>query len=225
MTAPSPREGSPSGSFSGTSDATSFAVTLAPHDVGDTLFVFIASDGTGAVLSCTGWTQVGAANSTTSKGHLFRRDTVAASNAEANPTFISTASEQYGAIAYLVPGAGLLNLQYAVTSGSSGTPDAANLSITGGPLDCLLVVFYAFDGNVGMSAAPTGYSTPLIAKNSNSTGATAITAFRTATSISSENPDAASSTSEQFAVFTIAIYETPPAPAPARGGTMPMMGV
>jgi hypothetical protein len=226
MAAPSPRGGTALGTASGTSDATSFAVTLQTHAAGDTLFVFIASDGNSAVLSCTGWTLIGAANSTTSKGHLFRRDTVAASSSEPNPTFISTVSEQFAAMAYSVPGSALLNIEYAASSGSSAAADAPNLAPSAGSQDYLFIVFYAFDNaTVGMSAGPTGYSTPVIVGNAVATGATAITAYKETTATSSDNPSAATNTSEQWAAFTIAVFETPAPPPPSSGGTGLMMGL
>jgi hypothetical protein len=227
MTSPTPR--AVLGTASATTDSTSFTVNLPTHAAGDTLFVFISSDGTGAVLSCAGWELLAVWGSTTSKGHLFRRATVAASNAETNPVFTSTVAEQYAAIAYSVIGSELLNLQYAATSGASASPDAPNLNISGGPLDPLLVVFYAFDGNANMSVAPSGYGGLVNASNANATGASAMSAYKTATSVNSENPGAGTSTSEQWAAFTIAIYETPPpAPPPAfknRGSRMLMTGV
>jgi len=226
MAAPSPRTGSPLGTASGTSDATSFAVTLPTHAAGDTLFVFIASDGTGATMSCTGWTQIGAANSTTSKGHLFQRDAVAATSSETNPTFISTAAEQYAAYAYAVPGSALLNIEAASSSGSGAAADAPNLAPSAGTQDYLFIVFYAFDNaTIGMSVGPTGYSTPAITGNGVATGATAVTAYKTTTAASSDNPSAATNTSEQWAAFTIAVWETPAAPPPSMGGMGLMMGM
>jgi len=223
MTSPSPR--SIAGNASGTVDATSFALTMGVHAAGDTPFAFIASDGNNAVLSCTGWTNFGAANSTTSKGHLFRRDTVCASSSEPNPTFISTAAEQYAGVVFVVPGSTLLNVEYAASSGSSGTPDAPNLNFAAGPIDPLLITFYAFDGSAGIATPPAGYGNELAVSNGTAQGCSAIAAYRTATGVSSENPGTATTTSEQWAAFTIAIYETPPAPPPSRGGTMSMMGV
>jgi len=226
MAAPSPRTGGALGTAGPTSDSTTFTVTLQTHDVGDTLFVFIASDGTSAVLSCAGWTQMGAANSTTSKGHLFRRDTVATSNAEANPVFSSTASEQYAAMAYSVPGTVLLDIDNTASSGSSAAADAPNLAPTGGTQDYLWIVFYAFDNaTVGMSVGPTGYSTPLITGNAVATGATAITAFKETTGTTSDNPSAATNTNEQWAAFTIGIWDSGVAP-PASPAikSIPMLG-
>ena len=224
MAAPSPRTGAALGTAGPTSDSTTFTVTLQTHDVGDTLFVFIASDGTTAVLSCAGWTPMGAANSTTSKGHLFRRDTVAASNAEANPVFSSTVSEQFAAMAYSVPGTVLLDIDNAASSGANAAADAPNLTPTGGTQDYLWIVFYAFDNaTVGMSAQPAGYSTPVISGNAVSTGATAITAYKETTATSSDNPSAATNTNEQWAAFTIAIWDSgvaPPAPPAAKSSPM-----
>lgn len=223
MAAPSPR--SMVGNASGAVDATSFNLTLGTHAAGDTLFAFVSSDGTSASLSCTGWTLIRAWASTTSIGHVFRRDAVAASSSETNPTFISTASEMHSGIALAVPGSALLNIETTSTNGSSGTPDAPNLGIAGGTVDPLLVVFYAFDGSAGISAPPSGYANELAVSNGVSQGCSAIAAYRTATGVSSENPGTATTTSEQWAAFTIAIYETPAAPPPSRGGIGLMMGI
>ena len=214
MAAPSPRAGSPTPTASPTADSTTFTVTLAPHATGDTLFVFIAQDGATGTMSCAGWTLIRSAPSTTSNGHIFRRDTVAASNAEANPVFSSTASEQYAAMAYSVPGTALLDCESFSASGTSGTPDAPTLAPTGGTQDYLWIVFYAFDGNAGIATPPSGYGSELAISNAGGQTASAITAFKTSMAVSSENPGTAATTNEQWVAFTIGIWDSGSPPPP-----------
>ena len=202
-----PRAGSPALTTSPTADSTSFTVTLAPHIAGDTLFVFIASDGVTAVLSCSGWTLVNATANTTAKGHLFRRDMVASSSSEPNPVFTSTVSEQYAAISYSIPGDTLLNIECATAVGSSGTPNAPALTPSGGTKDYIWIVFYAFDGSAGMATPPTGYGGPAGGGNGSGSGASALSAFKSSTASTSDDPDAAATTSEQFTAFTIAVWQ------------------
>ena len=227
MAAPTPRDvvGTPSA----TSDSTTFTVTLPTHAAGDSFLAIIASDGTTADLSSAGWTLLRQGFATTAKLSIFMRDTVAASNAEANPVFSSTASEQYAAVVYAIPGTVLLSADTATaTSGSSAAADAPSITPSGGLQDYLFIAAYAFDGNVGMSVQPTGYSTPVIAKNAQSTGATAVACHMATTATTSDNPDATTNTSEQWAATVIALWDSgapPPAPASYYNPAAMLMGL
>jgi len=227
MAAPSPRAGSPLGTPSGTTDATSFAITLPTHDVGDTFVACISSDST-PDLSCTGWTRVSVGNAagSTSRGQVFRRDTVAATSSETNPTFISTAAEQYAAFVYAIPGSALLNVEVsAPSSGADAAANPPNNAPSAGTQDYLWISYAALDGGaIGVGTGPSGYSGFAYTNNGSAQSCTAAVAHKTSTA-SSENPGTFTNTSEQWAGFTIAVYETPPAPPPSRGATTMMMGV
>lgn len=229
MASPTPRAfvGTPSG----TSDATSFAVTLPTHAAGDTLAVFIASDGTPGI-TCTGWTSVktGAAAGSTAKGFIFRKDEVAASASETNPTFISDGAQQYAAVAVSIPGD--LNVESSdVFTGSSANPDSPSFSPSAGSQDYLWLSFAATDNGSGItvSTEPSGYTLPAAintgVSNGSGSGATAAVAWKQSTA-SSENPGAwTMALSEQWGAFTVAIWADAAPAASAKGANMMTMGV
>jgi hypothetical protein len=225
MTSPTPR--AVQSSVSGTSDSTSFAVTLPTHAAGDTFVACISADST-PDLSCTGWTRVSVGNvaGSTSRGQVFRRDTVAASSSETNPTFISTTAEQFAAFVYAIPGSALLNVE--VSAPSSGADTAANPpnnAPSAGSQDYLWIAYAALDGGgIGVASGPAGYSGFAYTNNGSAQSCTAAVAHKASTA-SSENPGTFTNTSEQWAGFTIAVYETPASPPPSHGATMMMMGI
>ncbi|MGE0774265.1 MAG: hypothetical protein AB7G25_04585 [Sphingomonadaceae bacterium] len=231
MTSPTPRAfvGTPSG----TTDATSFAITLPTHEAGDTLGICLVSDGTPGI-SCTGWTQIqsGATAGSTAKGFIFVKDEVAASSSETNPTFISDGAQQYAAIAFSIPGAAKLNVE--ASSGANGlstSPDPPSFSPSGGSQDYLWLAFAATDNGSGITVTgvPSGYTEPATISggvaNGNGNGCTAGLAYKQSTA-SSDDPSAFTlALGEQWGAFTVAIWGTgTPAPT-SRGATLALMGV
>ena len=224
MAAPTPRD--VIGSASPTSDSTTFTAVLPTHVAGDSFLGIIASDGTTADLSSPGWTLIRQGFASTAKLSVFLRDTVAASNAEANPVFSSTASEQFGAVFFSIPGTVLLSADTATpTSGSSAAADAPAITPSGGLQDYLYIAAYAFDGSAGMAVQPTGYSTPVAGSNGVAQGASAIGCYKTASASTSDNPTAATNTNEQWTATVVALWDSgvaPPAPPPVK--IIPMLG-
>ena len=226
MASPSPR--SVLGTASGTVDATSFTLPFGTHDVGDTLFAIVLADAI-PVVSCTGWTNIVAVNAAGSQAKLifFRRDTVAASDSETNPTFISDSAQQFAGYALAIPGTALLNAEGTGTNGSSTTPDAPNFSPSAGSQDYLWIAIAGTDNGSGntFSGWPTGYSTGDYVANGAGAGVTLAIGTKESTA-SSDDPSAfTAALNEQWAGVTVAIWETPPAPAPAKGGSLMMMGI
>lgn len=220
MASPSLRAGSPLGTNSATSDSTSFTVTLPTHDTGDTLVIVLLSDGIPSI-SCTGWTNIFAANAAGSQAKciIFRKDVVAASNAETNPVFTSDGAQQYSAFAFAIPGDELLNVAAAGTNGSSTNPNPPSFAPSGGTQDYLWIAIAGTDNGSGndFTDYPVDYTDGQFIANGVGTGVTLAVAMRQTTGNSQDPQSFAALLNEQWVAITAAIWATPPAPPPSTG--------
>ena len=204
-----PRAGSPLATNGPTSNGTSLTVTLAPHEIGDLLLVIIATD-SDATVTITGWTALSnGTNSTNVRLKAYVRDTVAASNAETNPTFTISAAQQGSAIAYSIPGGDPAKAVAATSSAATNTaPDPPALT-PGGTADYLYIAYFGADNNSSLTTTgyPTGYSNELSAWNGNTESTLIAAAQKATTASTTDNPSAfALSGTEQYVVCTLAVW-------------------
>ncbi|HXC74427.1 MAG TPA: hypothetical protein VN640_07085, partial [Sphingomicrobium sp.] len=153
---------------------------------------------------------------------IWTKETTTAFGASAFPSFSMTnpASEQYSSVmlAYKVAaGASVGFLISSSAQGSSTNSDPPSLSNgSGAAQDVIVIATRAGDSTTVATVAPTNYTDLQTATGGGTNGASANTAERQINIASggSENPGTFTSATEQWASFTVGVYEI------AAGGTL-----
>lgn len=216
-------------SQNGTTNTTTFNATLgtlqASALAGDMVFVFISADGnpTLTLSTPTGdtvWDRtgvfVGPISSTTICSGYVAYCTIESDGVLENLRMASSVSEQYSYIAYLVrPPAGSTigtnSANWGSSVGSSTNSNPGILGPVGTAGDYLVIASRHGDSTVVATAAPSGYTNLLTQAAGGTAGASTNTAIKTRTMAAgdSEDPAVFTSASEQWACWTVGIFEIP----------------
>jgi hypothetical protein len=205
---------------SSTSNSTSWNTSSATlgGSAGDLLLAIISADSNPTLTAVSNapfgadWTKLGQASSgSTVTGAVFYK--VAGTATWGSPadalTISSSSAEQYSGVFLRLSGSNL-QLQGAASDGSSGNSDPPDLALTDGLAhDALWIASRSGDSTAVASAAPSGYANLQTRPAGGSTGASTNTAERNLNA-SAEDPGNFTSTFEQWACWTLAIYEGSP---------------
>jgi len=214
MAAPTPRSSTPTLSGSAT-NATTATATLAPHQVGDYLLVFLAGRGTGTITPPAGWAAIKSGTTGGVALGLYQQSTLAASNSETNPQFTFATSSSFKAHAYSIPmpNSGAINRAGVnIASGSSAAADPPSLTSFGGTQDYLWFACMSLSGASTITAGPSGYSNFNANAGSSSSDCGIATAWKTALASVTEDPGAFTNGSNQWLADTLAVWD------PVTGG-------
>ena len=210
MTAPTPRSATPtlSGSASNVSTATA---TLAPHQTGDYLLVFLAARTPTTITPPTGWALVRGGGTGGVFLHLFQQNTLAASSSETNPQFTFGTATTYKAHAYSIPmpNSGAINRASAtpLSSGNSAAADPPSLTSFGGTQDYLWFASMVVSGSSAITAGPSGYSNFNANVGSGSSDCGIATAWKTAIASVTEDPGPFTNGTNQWLAETLAVWD------------------
>jgi hypothetical protein len=197
---------------SGTSNVSTLGPITLPSGVaaGDLLVAFVAVDGSPVMTGPANWHMLRQeANTTVVKGAVFWRRADGVDDALS----VGLSVVEHGsAIVYRISGANFV--EGAWSNGSSANSTNPAFTPTTAGLDCLWLAARAGDAQIVADTAPSGYGSMLFTFANNTGGACANTAHKTGTTVA-ETPGAWTSASEQWATFTLAVYD-----APALAGTV-----
>lgn len=201
--------------------ATSHAINVGSPVAGTLLVACIRFTTFPSTVTFTGWTQIftdisDASDDTTEVWWRWADGTEGATN-----TLTTVNSLKLAAVCYKITGA--LNAAPSVSGvafGTTANADPAAVNFTGGTQDMLFIAFAGMDSETATFTAPTGYGNIALA-NSGVGGAVPTncmiaTASRQATTTTSEDPPAFTSTAPNtgWTAITIAIKPSGPPPDP-----------
>ena len=209
MTAPTPRSATPtlSGSASNVSTATA---TLAPHQTGDYLLVFLAARTPVTITPPTGWATIKAGASGGVALGLYQQSTLAASSSETSPQFSFTTATTYKAHAYSIPmpNSGAINRASAnISLGNSAAADPPSLTSFGGTQDYLWFASMVLSANSAITAGPAGYSNFNANVGSSGSDCGIATSWKTGLASVTEDPGPFTNATNQWLAETLAIWD------------------
>jgi len=215
MAAPTPRDSTPTVTSSGT-NVTAPTLTLAPHQTGDYLLIFLAVRGVTTITPPGAWAYVkGGITGGIALG-LYQQSVLAASNSETNPQFTFNTGCQYTSHAYSVPmpNSGTINRAGAThTSGTGTSADPPSLTSFGGTQDNLWFAAASASGATVISSGPTGYTNFSANTGANGSGVSLGSAWKTALASVTDDPSAFTlGASVNWMADTLAIWD------PVSGG-------
>ena len=200
------------GTFSDTADGTSHALTL-PNpgggiQAGDMLVAIVAMDSNPTLSWPTGWTEIkdvaGDGNQVRA-GVAFKR----AVGGESGTITLTTSASEGGAARILCIRGAHSTATPAVSNGinassaNGGNPDALNPGWT--DANTLFIAAVANDGNVAVTAGPSGYNSFGNTRWANASGAGISTAYVRADAGSVVDPGAFTHAAEEVHAFTVAV--------------------
>ena len=192
--------------LAGTGNATDWGEITLPSGIaaGDLLLALVAADGQPDLVGSPAWHRLKTErNSNAVTAAVFWR--IADGSADAL-AITSSASERGTAIVYRISGANLVEGAAANGSSANSTPAAASASHAG--RDYLWVAVRGGDANVVATLAPSGYGDLISLADGTTAGASLNTAYKTGTA-AEEAPGPWTVASEQWATFTLAVYQAP----------------
>ena len=227
MTAPTPRSAVPtlSGSASNVSTATA---TLAAHQTGDYLLVFLAARTPTSVTPPTGWAAIKSGLTGGVYLGLFQQTTLAASSSETSPQFTFGTATTYKTHAYSIPmrNSGAINRAGVnATSGNNTAADPPSNTSFGGTQDYLWFASMVLSGNSAITAGPSGYSNFNANAGSTSADCGIATAWKTALASVTEDPGAFTNGSNQWIADTLAVWDPVTAAATSHAGNAMLLGI
>lgn len=190
-------------------NTTSHPITIPTHAIGDLILVHFAVDGnpTVTVGSGSGWTKLGQeSNGTTVTGAIFWK--IAESTGE-TLTLTSSATEQSSHTVLVIrptTGYEIAGISGSAANGSSTNSNPPNHAPGVGEQNFLWIVTRAGDSTVVATAAPANYTNLQTLAAAGTGGASTNTAERQLTA-TSEDPGTFTSNNEQWACWTIAIWQ------------------
>jgi len=224
MTAPTPRSSTPTVTSSSAAVA-SPTITLAPHQAGDYLLVWLAAKTVTTVTPPAGWALIKGGNSGGIFLGCYQQSALAASNAETNPQFTFSPSATYAAHAYSIPmpNSGTINRAGVnAAAGTSATADPPSNTSFGGTQDYLWFAAAAVNTSASISAGPSGYSN--FTATGTGTNVTLGTAWKQALASLTEDPGTFTNTSGNWMADTLAVWD-PASVVIARAPTNMLLGV
>lgn len=205
-------------------DVTAHSVTLPSEaEIGDLILVFFAVDSNVTLTIDTGisganWNTASTRNLSAVTAGVFWK---IAQGEGYDYLTINTTSEMASFVSYAIYNH-FITTPITISSSATGTSANMNppsLTPSYGGHDYLWFVFGGMDGIYAAEAAPTDFSGLLVANNASSQGSTCSVAYREYNTSSAYNPDAFTSTAEDWITYTVIVN-----PASVNGIPIPMFG-